>query len=52
MLLAAEPMRAEMRLRAVALKLRAKGAARAVDLFLSRDALPPVALDFMSDRAA
>jgi hypothetical protein len=36
----------------VAPKLRAKGATRAVDLFLSRDALAPSALDFMSDRAA
>ncbi len=39
-------------LRAVAPKLRAKAAGRAVDLFLSRDALVPGALDFMSDRAA
>ena len=41
-----------VRLRAVAPKLRAKGAARAVELFLSQDALAPSALDFMSDRAA
>ena len=39
-------------LRAVVPKLRAKAAGRAVDLFLSRDALAPSALDFMSDRAA
>lgn len=50
-------MRAAARLRAVAPKLRAKGAARAVDLFLSRDALAPSALarevgDMLSDRAA
>jgi 7-keto-8-aminopelargonate synthetase-like enzyme len=50
--MAAELSRAAARLRAVAPKLRAKGAARAVDLFLSRDALAPVAFDFMSDRAA
>jgi len=50
--LAAELSRAAVRLRAVAPKLRAKGATRAVDLFLSRDALAPSALDFMSDRAA
>ena len=50
--LAADLARAAVRLRAVAPKLRAKGAARAVDLFLSRDALAPAALDFMSDRAA
>jgi hypothetical protein len=40
-------------LREVAPKLRAKAAARAVDLFLSRDALAPAALAaIMSDRAA
>lgn len=50
--LAAELSRAAVWLRAVAPKLRAKGATRAVDLFLSRDALAPSALDFMSDRAA
>lgn len=49
--------RAEARLRAVTPKLRAGGAARAVDLFLSRDALAPKALanampDILSDRAA
>lgn len=50
--LAAELVRAAARLRAVVPKLRARGAARAVDLFLSRDVLAPSALDFMSDRAA
>jgi hypothetical protein len=50
--LAGELSRAAVRLRTVAPKLRAKGAARAVDLFLSRDALAPSTLDFMSDRAA
>ncbi len=50
--LAGELARGAARLRAVAPKLRARGAARAVDLFLSRDALPPSAFDFMSDRAA
>lgn len=50
--LAGELARAAARLQAVAPKLRARGAARAVDLFLARDALAPSALDFMSDRAA
>jgi hypothetical protein len=55
--LAGELARAAARLRAVVPKLRAKGAARAVDLFLSRDALTPAALvrevhDGLSDRAA
>ncbi|MGQ0564934.1 MAG: DUF1403 family protein [Gemmobacter sp.] len=51
--LAAALARAAARLRAVAPKLRAKGAGRAVDLFLSRDAVAPAALAaFMSDRAA
>lgn len=50
--LAGELARAAARLRAVAPKLRAKAAGRAVDLFLSRDALVPGALAFMSDRAA
>ena len=50
--LAAELARAAARLQAVAPNLRAKGAARAVEIFLSRDALAPTALDFMSDRAA
>ncbi len=49
--------RAAARLRAVVPKLRAKGAARAVEMFLSQDALTPVALarampDSLSDRAA
>ncbi|MCA3450462.1 MAG: DUF1403 family protein [Rhodobacter sp.] len=49
--------RGAARLRAVAPKLRARGAARAVDLFLSRDALAPAALvrempGRLSDRAA
>ena len=51
--LAADLGRRVARLRAVVPKLRAKGAARAVDLFLSQDALAPAALAaFMSDRAA
>lgn len=51
--LAAELARAAARLHAVVPKLRAKGAGRAVDLFLSRDAVAPAALAaFMSDRAA
>ena len=50
--LAGDLARAAARLRAVAPKLRAKAAGRAVDLFLSRDALIPGALAFMSDRAA
>ncbi len=50
--LAGELARGAARLRAVAPKLRAKAAARAVEMFLSRDALAPTALDFMSDRAA
>ena len=50
--LAGDLARRGARLRAVAPKLRAKAAARAVDLFLSRDALAPAALTFMSDRAA
>lgn len=45
-------VRGAARLQLVAPKLRAKGAARAVDLFLSCDALAPVELSFMSDRAA
>lgn len=44
--------RAAARLQHVAPKLRAKGAGQAVDLFLSRDALAPSAMTFMSDRAA
>ena len=50
--LAGNLARAAARLRAVAPKLRAKAAARAVEMFLSRDALAPSVLDFMSDRAA
>lgn len=55
--IAGDLVRAAARLRAVVPKLRAKGAARAVEMFLSRDALAPVALaraipDSLSDRAA
>jgi hypothetical protein len=50
--LAVDLARQAARLRAVAPKLRAKGAGRALELFQSRDALAPSALDFMSDRAA
>ena len=51
--LAADLARRSARLKAVVPKLRAKAAGRAVDLFLSRDALAPGALlGFMSDRAA
>lgn len=51
--LAADLARAAARIRAVVPKLRARGAARAVDLFLSHDAVAPAALaPFMSDRAA
>lgn len=55
--MAGDLARAAARLRAAVPKLRAKGAARAVDLFLSRDALAPTALanampDILSDRAA
>jgi hypothetical protein len=51
--LAGNLARAAARLQAVAPKLRAKAAARAVELFLTRDALAPAALAaFMSDRAA
>jgi hypothetical protein len=49
--------RAAARLHAAVPKLRAKGAARAVEMFLSQDALTPVALarampEILSDRAA
>jgi hypothetical protein len=49
--------RAAVRLHAAVPKLRAKGAARAVEMFLSQDALTPVALarampGMLSDRAA
>lgn len=55
--LAGNLARAAARLRAVVPKLRAKGAARAVEMFLSRDGLAPVALareipDSLSERAA
>jgi len=51
--LAAELARRAALLRAVAPKLRARGAAQAVDLFLTRDALAPAMLvGPMSDRAA
>jgi len=50
--LAADLARAAVRISAVVPKLRARGAVRAVELFLSRDALAPSALDLMSDRAA
>jgi hypothetical protein len=55
--LAADLARRAARLRAVAPDLRARGAARAVELFLSRDALAPPALarelqGVLSDRAA
>lgn len=51
-LLAADLARAAARVRAVVPKLRAKAAGPAIDLFLSRDAVAPGALSFMSDRAA
>ena len=55
--LAGNLARAASRLRAVESKLRAKGAAQALEMFLSQDALAPVALtrampDTLSDRAA
>ena len=51
--LAADLARRAVRLQAVVPQLRAKAAGRAVDLFLTRDALAPGALfGFMSDRAA
>lgn len=55
--LASKLARGAARLRATVPKLRAKGAARAVDLFLSRDVLAPTTLanempDILSDRAA
>lgn len=50
--LSADLARSAARLRAVMPKLRARAVGRAVDLFLSRDALAPSALEFMSDRAA
>lgn len=51
--LAGELARAAVRLRAVLPRVRAKGAGRAADLFLTQDALAPGALTgIMSDRAA
>lgn len=50
--LAADLTRRAARLQAVVPKLRAKAAGRAVEVFLSCDALAPATLDFMSDRAA
>lgn len=50
--LAAELARAAARLRAVVPKLRAKASDKAVEMFLTHDALAPAALSFMSDRAA
>jgi hypothetical protein len=55
--LASTLARAAVRLRAAEPKLRAKGTARAVEMFLSQDALTPVALarampESLSDRAA
>ncbi len=51
--LAADLARRAAGLRAVAPKLRAKAADRAVEMFLSRDAIAPSSLaTFMSDRAA
>lgn len=51
--LAGELARAAARLRAVLPRVRAKGAGRAADLFLTHDALAPLALTgIMSDRAA
>ncbi|NJM81433.1 MAG: DUF1403 family protein [Tabrizicola sp.] len=57
LLLASTLARAAVRLRAAVPKLRAKGSAQAVAMFLSQDALTPVALarampDCLSDRAA
>jgi Protein of unknown function (DUF1403) len=50
--MAADLARRAARLRGVVPRLRAKGATKAVEMLLSRDALAPAALDFMSDRAA
>ena len=50
--MAADLMRAAARLRSVVPMLRAKSAARAVEMFLTQDALAPAALSFRSDRAA
>ncbi len=55
--MAGDMARAAARLRAAVPNLRAKGAARAVELFLSQDVFPPVALarampEILSERAA
>ena len=51
--MATDLARQALRLREIAPSLRARGAARAVELFLSRDSVAPAALArFMSDRAA
>lgn len=51
--MASDLARRAARLRAVAPKLRAKGAGRAVEVILSRDAVTPAALTGpLSDRAA
>lgn len=51
--LASDLARRAARLRSIAPKLRAKGADRAIEMFLSCDVLAPAALTgFMSDRAA
>jgi hypothetical protein len=50
--LASDLARRAAALRAAAPQLRARAAGQAVDMFLSRDALAPGALTFMSDRAA
>lgn len=50
--MAVDLARGAVRLRSVVPRLRAQGAAQAVELFLSRDAVAPGALTFMSDRAA
>lgn len=51
--LAADLARRAARLKAVAPRLRAKGAGRAVEMFLSQDAVTPAGLtEVVSDRAA
>jgi hypothetical protein len=50
--LAGELARAAARLQAVLPRLRARGAERAAEMFLTHEALAPGALTFMSDRAA
>ena len=49
---AADQVRAAARLRAVSPRLRAKGAEKAVEMFLAQDAQAPGTLVFMFDRAA